>query len=95
MDYCSAVELKFRARHRLRHSRKPIAARFLHQAATHTIYVSDFVTTVTQRVTVAWSNYNFEHAIVSAIAENPSSPSYVGQSWEFCRPLSVSAAVLL
>ncbi len=59
----------FRTRHRLRHCRKPIAIRFQHQIATHATDVSDVVTTVTQRVTVAKSNKNFELAIVSAIAE--------------------------
>ncbi len=53
-----------------KNSRKPIAARFQHITATHATDIGDFVTTVTQRITVAQSNYNFEPSIVSAIAKN-------------------------
>ncbi len=71
MDYCRAVELEFPTRHRLRHSRKPIVTRFQHLTATHATDIGDFVTTVTQRVTVARSNYNFELSSVSAVADHP------------------------
>ncbi len=54
--YCSVVKLRFQASHRLRHSRKPIDARFQHLTATIATDASGLVTTVTQRATVAWPN---------------------------------------
>ncbi len=53
LQYCSRAKFKFRALRRLHHSRKPIATRFQQLTATHATDVGDFVTTVTQRVTVA------------------------------------------
>ncbi len=43
---------------------------FQYLTATHATDISDLITTVTQRVTVAQSKQNFELAIISAIAEN-------------------------
>ncbi len=53
LQYCSEAKFKFRTLRHLRHSRNLVATPFQHKTATHETDVSDFVTTVTQRVSVA------------------------------------------